>query len=158
MKTTSEAIDLRSKLLTACMHKQQLLIDDFKERIKALTETEGLGNEESYDNSDVAAGSQKTMEINTINSLLEFAETELKVLETIKHNLEKRRRNVSLGAIVFTDRNTFFISASLEHFTVEGNKYLGISTKSPLYSAMEGKKVGDSFEYKDKRYIIKDIF
>lgn len=158
MKTTSETIGLRSKLLSACIHKQELLIEDFKQRIKALTETQGLGNEESYDNADVAAGSQKTMEINTINSLLEFAETELTVLETIKHNLEKRRRKVSLGAIVVTDHNTFFISASLEQFSVDGKKYLGISTKSPLYSVMEGKKIGDSFEYKDKRYTILDIF
>ena len=158
MTPASENISLRSKLLSACINKQQLLIDDFKQRIKALTETEGLGNEESYDNSDVAAGSQKTLEINTINSLLEFAETELLVLETIKQTLDIKRDSVSLGAIVVTNHNTFFISASLEQFSVDGSKYLGISTKSPLYFAMEGKKIGDSFEYKDKRYTIKDIF
>ena len=158
MTPASANISLRSKLLSACINKQQLLIDDFKQRIKALTETEGLGNEELYDNSDVAAGSQKTLEINTINSLLEFAETELLVLETIRQTLDTKRESVSLGAIVVTNYNTFFISASLEQFSVEGSKYLGISTKSPLYFAMDGKKIGDSFEYKDKRYTIKDIF
>ena len=101
---------------------------------------------------------KKTLEINTINSLLEFAETELLVLETIKQTVDTKRDSVSLGAIVVTNHNTFFISASLEQFSVDGSKYLGISTKSPLYFAMEGKKIGDSFEYKDKRYTIKDIF
>ena len=116
MTPASANISLRSKLLSACINKQQLLIDDFKQRIKALTETEGLGNEELYDNSDVAAGSQKTLEINTINSLLEFAETELLVLETIRQTLDTKRESVSLGAIVVTNYNTFFISASLEQF------------------------------------------
>lgn len=43
MITVIEKQGLRKKLIDACIAKQQFLIDDFKDRIKALTESRGLG-------------------------------------------------------------------------------------------------------------------
>lgn len=73
MITATEKQGLRKKLIEACIAKQQFLIDDFKDRIKTLTESHGLGNEESYDNDVVANNSANVSEINTLNHLLEFA-------------------------------------------------------------------------------------
>lgn len=149
---------LRAKLLDACIAKQLFLIDDFKERIRSLTAPEGLGNEELYDSTDQASKSQKAIEINALNELVEFATAELELLEIIRTTQKMKRDRPGLGAIVDTNHGTFFISASLEIFTVEGSIFIGISTKSPLYSAMEGKKKGDSFDYKGTHYKIKGIY
>ena len=155
---TENKQQLRGKLLDACITKQLFVIDDFKERIKSLTETEGLGNEELYDSADQASKSQKAIEINELNELLKFATTELEILKSLRETQQLKRDQPSLGAMIDTDRETFFISASMEQFTVDGRKFIGISTKSPVFSAMEGKEKGDSFYYNGTHYKIKDIY
>ncbi|HEY0745040.1 MAG TPA: hypothetical protein VGD40_26425 [Chryseosolibacter sp.] len=158
MMTTTEKHGLRKKLLDACIAKQQFLIDDFKDRIKALIESDGLGNEEPYDNTDVAVNSSKVAEINTLNDHLAFANAELHALEKLKVTQEVDRSHVSPGAIVVTNHSTFFISVSVEKFMVEGHVYIGISTSSPLYQAMRQKSKGDTFTFNGISYKIKEIF
>lgn len=157
MITTVKTKGLRTKLLDACITKQLFLIDDFKERIKALTESEGIGNEESFDNQDVASNTVRVSEINTLNDLLQFANDELAILENLKTTQDVDRDRVVPGAIVITNHQTFFISASIENFTVEGDVYVGISTNSPIFKNMEGKSKGDTFAVKGLNYRIKDI-
>lgn len=140
------------------MEKQNLLIGDFKDRINSLTETAGLGNEESYDNTELAGQQLKISEINMLNTLLEFANNEMELLENMNLMPTAIQDKAVLGAVVVTNRNTFFISASIESVEVEGQKYFGISTHSPLFLAMSGKAKGDSFAYKGKHYDINDIF
>lgn len=158
MITTVKPKGLRKKLLDACTAKQLLLIDDFKERINALTESEGIGNEESFDNQDVAGNTVRVSEINTLNDLLQFANDELAILENLKKTQDVYRDRVVAGAIVVTNHHTFFISASIENFFVEGHVYIGISTNSPIFKKMEGKSKGDTFSFKELNYTIKDIF
>ena len=43
-------------------------------------------------------------------------------------------------------------------FEVDGEKYIGISTHSPIFQAMSGKSKGDTFSLKQKKYMITDIF
>jgi hypothetical protein len=158
MITAIEKQALPKKLLHACIAKQQFLIDDFKGRIKTLTEVQGLGNEESYDSEDTANNSAKATEINELNNLLEFANSELGILENLKTRLTFPIDRVALGAIVVTNLHTFFVSASLERFQVEGNIYVGISTSSPIYQLMDGKLKGQTFTFKGTEYKIKDVF
>lgn len=158
MITNVKTKGLRKKLLDACIAKQLFLIADFKERIKALTESEGIGNEESFDNQDVASNTVRVSEINTLNDLLQFANDELEILEKLKTTQDIDRDRVVPGAIVVTNHCTFFISASIEKFIVEGHVYIGISTNSPMFKKMEEKSKGDTFSFKGLRYRIKDIF
>lgn len=155
---TMEKRELKKKILDACITKQRSLIDDFKVRIQSLTETVGLGNEEAYDNFEQAANASKISEINALNELLEFANQEMELLQNLKITPDLIPEQASLGAVVVTDRNTFLISASIEDVTVNGKKYIGISTKSPLFQAMHGKSRGETFTYKGIAYKIKEIF
>lgn len=155
--TIEKKQDLRKKLLDACIAKQQFLIDDFKERIRSLTEPGGLGNEEAYDNTDVVANTVKALEINTLSNELQFAQEELALLESMKSKQDIERSQVALGAIVVTNHGTFFISASVEKFTAAGHTYVGISTSSPIFQVMQGKQSGDQFTFKGMTYKIKDI-
>ena len=158
MITTAEKTGLRKKMLDACIAKQNFLMDDFRERIKSLAQSKSAGNEDSYDNADMAANEMAVSEINTLNEQLKFAEAELELLENLRITQDLERNDVSLGAIVVTDHHTFFISASLEKFTTEGRSYVGISTYSPIFLAMDGKRKGDSFTFRGVHYKIKDIF
>jgi hypothetical protein len=158
MTTSIEKTILRRKILETCIRKQQLLIHDFRERIRSLIEAEGLGNEESYDNTILAANQQKITEVNSINEQLEFVNGEMQLLENMRLTQDHLRKTVSLGAVVVTNRTRFFVSASIESFEVEGVVYAGISANSPIFLAMKGKKTGESFRYNKITYKIKDIF
>jgi hypothetical protein len=157
MITTVEKKGLRKKLINACIAKQQFLIDDFKERLRELRSDEALNNQ-PYDTKDIAAQAERTTEINNLNMQIDFANIELDILQTLGRSPEADRDYITPGAIVITNHYTFFISASLEKITVDGHVYIGISTHSPIYKAMEGKIKGDTFTYNNVHYKIKDIF
>lgn len=73
-------------------------------------------------------------------------------------NATKLNQEVSLGAVVFTESQKFFIGVSLGELKLDGDSYFAISGKSPLFKAMEGKAAGESFHFREKQIQIQQIF
>jgi hypothetical protein len=157
MTTTSPTGILRKSILQLCMLKQQSKIDDFRSRIRCLLEPEGLGNEESYDNNSLAGNLQAMAEVNGLNEGLTFANEEMNILMRLEAAPETNHETADLGAIVETDRGTFFVSTALEPFDFEGRTFSGLSAHSPLFRAMHGKKPGEKFWFKGKTYKVTNI-
>jgi hypothetical protein len=158
MITMTQKQGLRKKLLDACICKQQFLIDNLIDRIRALMEGPILSYVESYDSPELDSGELKLKEANRLNAELASANLEMYLLENLRMTEDLNRDRPSPGAIVVTDHHTFFVSASLEKFFAGGHGYVGVSTRSPIYLAMKGKKKGEHFTFKDVDYKIKDIF
>lgn len=158
MTITVDHQETKRHMIAACLLKQQLLISDFKKRILALLESDSQMTDSGYDNADIAAASTRATEINLLNEQLRFAEEELELLERMRNDPEPGRDRVMPGAVVRTNHGTFFISVSIEKFSSDGNDYIGISTKSPLYKAMKGKAARDSFRFNGLRYQIQEIY
>jgi hypothetical protein len=158
MTTISRNTVVRTEMLHACIEKQQLLIDDFKVRIETLLQTEGLGNEEEYDNSEQANTSQRMDEVNSLTKALDFANREMDILNYLEFNVADKHEQPELGAVVITNLNTFFISVSTEQFELDGQTFIGLSVHSPLFQVMREKKKGDTFNYNKITYKIIDIF
>lgn len=157
MITTTEKSTLKKKMLEVCIAKQESLIADFKERIKSLLESR-LGNEESYDNNELSQQSQKNDELETLNRNLQFANDEMKILRQLLSRPEGGFMFVAPGAVVVTNTKTFFVGVSTEQFQVDGESFIGLSTKSPLYSVMKEKKKDQKFSYKGITYKIIDVY
>ena len=158
MKTKIEKATLKKRMLNKCIAKQQSLIGDFKKRIGALLVTEGLGNEESYDNNELSQNSAMIDEATALSQALQFAEDEMKQLWFLQLFPDKVNLIAEQGAAVVTDSGTFYISVSIEQFKVDGETYIGLSVHSPLYLAMKGKAIGEKFTYNGREYFIDDIF
>lgn len=158
MVETKNNILLKQEILDVCTKKQQALIENFKERIKALLDTEGLGNEEPYDTVDQATALQIIPELNTLNEALESAHQKMDLLENLKRSAHEIHVQPSLGAVVVTDKYTFFISSSPEKLKLHDQTYVGISTVSPLFMAMRGKRAGEKFVFNGVTYTINEIF
>jgi len=69
------------------------------------------------------------------------------------------------GAVVVTDKQQFFLSIGAGKFTVDdpasptGMQYcFAISAQTPIYLALKGKAVGDSFIINGITHTIKEIF
>ena len=80
----------------------------------------------------------------------------LTMLKRINPNLESN--TVILGSLVYTDFQNYFISVSLGEITLGNDKFITISTSTPLFQALSGKIKGDKFKFRDKVYTIQEVF
>ena len=158
MKKSEDAVLLKEEILRQCIIKQQLLINDFKSRLEDLKQTQHLGSENNNNNNREDSIRPAFSEVIILREALDFAQEEMRTLNYIKTNPKSTHSTPDLGAIVVTDKATFFISVSIEEFFVNEKRYFGISTKSPIYNAMYKKAVFETFLYAGINYFIKEIF
>ncbi len=150
--------NLKRKILTAGIQKHQLVIEDFRQRIKEMMETDGNVNEEEYDSNVQSQKSETTDKVSLLSDQLRFTDLELGELNNVKSSIDRIHAVVEFGTVVITDTIAFFVSASIEQFSINGKPIFGLSVKSPLYASMKGKRVGDFFKYGTTTYRIEEIF
>lgn len=80
----------------------------------------------------------------------------LKILHRIDQTIHHDR--VEFGVVVITDVQKVFVSIGLGKIIVDSDTYYAISLRVPFFQAMDGKKVGDTFEFRGKKVKILDIF
>lgn len=159
MKTVADRIRLKRRMLECAIAKHQRVIDDFRAGIKELT-----GDDATADNEDsVYAQSGLKVEVadraRQLTDQLRFAIEEMNTLYGLFTRCSMLYEQIELGCVVMTDKRTFFISASIERFDVDGMEVFGISVWSPLYKAMEGMAAGARFTYDNKEtYLIEEVF
>ena len=73
MIPTPEKSWLKKKMPEACIAKQQSIINDFKNRSKTLLGSEGVGNEEQFNNNELSQKAQAPDEVNSLNEVLSLA-------------------------------------------------------------------------------------
>ena len=137
---------LKRKILTAGVQKHQTVIEDFRQRIKEMMETDGNVNEEEYDSNVQSQKSETTDKVSLLSDQLRFAALELEELNKIKSSIDRIHTVVEFGTVVITDTIAFFVSASIEQFSIDGKPIFGLSVKSPLYACMKGKRPGEVFK------------
>ena len=65
---------------------------------------------------------------------------------------------VAPGAVVKTDFHLLYIGVPTRTFEMDGQACIGVSTDSPIYRVIEGKKAGDSFELNGKKHTIEQVW
>lgn len=151
-------IKLKKLLLEEGIKRQQAVINDFQARIKDLLANESNVNEEEFDPSVQAFNAGTTKEVHLITEQLHVANTELEELFKMQSFANIMHHRAERGAIVLTNNGNFFISGSHRSFEVNGDEYIFLSVKSPMFHAMEGKKEGEGFDFRKTEYKIKEVF
>lgn len=77
------------------------------------------------------------------------------VLDRIDH--EKIASVVGFGSVVITNKQKIFVSIGLGKKMIDGTEYFVISGGVPFYKAIEGKKIGDSFEFRGQQFTILEL-
>lgn len=150
-------MEFKRRVLEEAIKKHQSVIDDFREAISNLEVTDTMleGGQDSGGQSKIAESLYT--EVKPLAGQLRFAMEEMKLLNRMILEQKKSDR-VELGSIVVTDKETFFVSASIERFEVDGQPLFGLSTKAPMYKAMNSLVKGDTFTYGGVKYSIREIF
>ena len=141
-------------ILAACIDKQNELIESFSNRIGGM-EDDVMDRNHSASQSDNRSPERIEL-MNAIGLELDFAKREMEFLKNL--DVSKEYEIIEPGAVVETEKMTFYICVSIEEFEVGGSKLFGISTKAPLYLEMNGLKTGDTFSFNKQTYTIKDVY
>ncbi len=148
----------KHRILDAAILQHETVIKDFHARIKEMMVNSGNVNEEEYDIQVQSLRAENAARVNGLSEQLEFANRELELLLRMKSELGGIHDVVQRGSVVNTDKKTFFVSASIERFEMDGIPFFGLSVLSPLYQIMKGKRAGDIFSYGKTKYTILDVF
>lgn len=144
----------KEKILEACINKQEELIYSFEERVK-VSKADAYENDHSASQTESRTAGKVEL-LKTFEKELGFVKVEMDYLKSLKP--EKQNSVVEPGAVVVTNKMTFFIAVSSEKIEVDGQVIFGMSAKAPIYSAMKGLTKGSSFAFNGIEYEILDVY
>ena len=147
----------KREILEAAIRQHETVIADFRDGIKQMMANDGNVNEEEYDLQTQAMNAELSADVDRLAGQLDFANRELEELMRMRQNIDSPHELVQRGSVVVTDRDTFFVSASIERFHVDQRPFFGLSVASPLFQEMKGLKAGDTFSYGKTTYQIQEV-
>lgn len=153
----TEETDKR-RILEAAIRQHETVIADFREGIRQMMVNDGNVNEEEYDLQTQALNAANSADVDRLAGQLNFANRELEELMRMRLHIDQKHHVVQRGSVVVTNRETFFVSSSIERFHHDGRPYFGLSVESPLFKVMKGLKAGDTFSYGKTSYQILDVY
>lgn len=149
-------LEFKQKVLDTAKARQQGLINDFRSRIHEMKKSEMAVNPDEFDDEDRSFNASTSSLVNSLAKELNFLVEEMEFLNRMK--VEDLHQSVSIGSIVKTDRRTFYVSVSIEEFHADGLELYGISSKAPIFEAMKGKKLGETFSFNGEQYRILELY
>jgi hypothetical protein len=154
LKILTEEITLKKRLLEKCLEMQQMAVDTAK---AAMLDAQETANDQPVSMGDKYESFREMMQIDRDMYAQRYDEG-LQLLNTLKKiDPDKTNPIPALGTIVKTDSSVFFVSASLGQVTLDGETYLAISMQSPIFKTMAGKKAGEEFSFRDKKYNVLEV-
>jgi len=145
---------LKQKILDACFEQQNRVIQNLKvvmEEVIDSAEEHGLPKD-LYDSYRNQMMSKREM----------FAKQMLKVNEQVdilrRVDMTRLYDSVRFGAVVITESQRLFIATGIGKIKVEGEEYFVISAMVPFFNAIDGKKAGETFEFRGKKEKVLDVF
>lgn len=151
---TDNKSGIKKQLIDFCIQKQNVTIEAAREamiRVQDSANEETAGGEDKFESFREQCQIDRDMYAKKINESMQG-------LAILKGLTTKLLFEASLGAVIITESQRFFVSIGLGEIVIDGVSYFAISTQSPLYLAMNGKKVGEQYEFRGKRFLIKDVF
>ena len=149
-----EKLTLKLKLIDVCKQKQMDTIGNLR---REMDEHQQMANDygpprDRYD----AFRSQMLRRRDIFAEQLQKANEELIMLDKI--NPKETKTKVEFGAIVYTDKQTLFISTSLGKIEVGDQTFFAVSPAVPIFKVLQGLKTGDSVVFNGNKIVITDIF
>ena len=149
-----DRLKLKQKILDACFEQQTKVMENLKvvmEEVADSAEEYGLPKD-LYDSYRNQMMSKREM----------FAQQLLKITEQVdilrRVDIVRTYTQIRFGAVVITESQHLFIATGIGKVNVEGEEYFVISAMVPFYSAIDGKKAGDSYEFRGKKEKILEVF
>jgi hypothetical protein len=149
-----DRLKLKQKILDACFEQQAKVRENLKvvmEEVADSAEEYGLPKD-LYDSYRNQMMSKREM----------FAQQLLKINEQVdilrRIDMSKTYHQIRFGAVVITESQRLFVAAGIGKIMVDDDEYFVISAMVPFYTAIDGKKPGDTYEFRGKKEKILEVF
>lgn len=145
---------VKKNIIKSCIELLEKNIKTSKDRIQEIIQTANdyEGDHDMFDPFKEDMMKKKDVQVKQMEKFLE----DLKLVKKV--DPERISDKVEFGAVVITDKQKMFVSAALGKITVDNESVYAISTQVPVYNAMKGLKIGDTFTINNNSFIIKDVF
>lgn len=147
------AID-KQKLYDACLEQQIKEVENFETRVKTLKTDINSHNQSASQTEERKAGQIELLR--NYEQELTFSKMEMTQLQSLNPAVASNK--VEPGAVVMTKKLNFYISIPTDKIEIDGETFIGISTKAPIYTEMQNKKEGESFTFNETTYTISAIY
>jgi hypothetical protein len=149
-----DRLNLKQKILDACFEQQSKVTQNLKivmEEVADSAEEYGLPKDlyDSYRNQMMSKRDMFAQQILKINEQVD-------ILRRI--DMTKIYNQIRFGAVVITESQRLFVAAGIGKIMAEGEEYFVISAMVPFYNAIDGKKAGDTYEFRGKKEKILEVF
>lgn len=134
--------------------QQENIIRELAEKVEMTHSMVDVDEDDTHDPDDYSHQYESGEMEQLIKVQLNKAKGNMERLKTIDFG---EKDTVTPGALVQTPRFNFFIGFATVPFDVDGKHIVGISTESPIYSIMNGRKEGDKFSFSGINYEISKI-
>ena len=114
-----------------------------------------LDDREQHDNDDIADAVAEADLASAFDHPVHTHQAKLAAIDELDFALTD---TVRPGAVVVFNGRHFVVSVSTTRFDCEGQTYMGISTQSPVYKAIDGLQAGDSFTLNGRQFELDDVF
>lgn len=146
---------MKEEIKNKLIELQKKMIAEFEEKVQDVHSMVDIDEEDTHDPEDFSHQYEAGEMEQLVKSQLFRAKEKLSDLQNMSVEASSV---VESGALVETDKRNFVIGFSSTPFEIDGKEFVGISQGAPIYAAMDGKKVGESFEVSGTNYAIKNIY
>lgn len=147
-------MNIKQELLQVCIDYVNKRIFNYKlemDTIKDSIENNDKGNSEDDD-----SGNGKLL--NDLEKNAQHLNDATKMMDTLKQiNPKIQNESGTLGSIVYTQTNVFFLSVSVGKIEFDGSSYFAISLQSPIGALLKNKTKGEHINFNGTAYTITNI-
>jgi len=150
-----DKLDLKRKLFDACIDTQKEIVKTARE---AMMEAQENANSEEGSPEEMTESYREQMHQTRDMYAIKWrnSQNDLELLESVP--ALDLKPVIEPGAVVKTNAQHFFIAIGMNKVVLDGETFFPISTSAPIFQAMVGLKNGDSFQFRDRKYEIRDVF
>lgn len=147
-------MSIKQELLQVCMDYVNKRIYSYKLEMDTIKDS--IENNDKGSSEDDDSGNGKLL--NDLEKNAQHLNDATKMLETLKQiNPKIQNESGTLGSIVFTQTNTFFLSVSVGKIEFDNSSYFAISLQSPIGMLLKNKTKGDQINFNGTLYTITNI-
>lgn len=144
----------RKDIIKSIIEEQDKLIDNLNNSVNRYTVASDIDEESTHDPEDFSQQTQaKDMQLR-YEKLRNDAQQQLNFLHS---EINEVHDKIEAGSLIETDKNYFFVGASVPLFEVNEKEVIVLSEEAPVFQELKDKSVGDMVKVGDEKYTITSI-
>jgi peroxiredoxin/transcription elongation GreA/GreB family factor len=144
----------KAKLRAMILQLETLSIAESRDLYQSHLDTARLDLSEPNDQGQRSQQEQSAVEAQAFEDQSHLHQKHRNVIEALPLG---RTAVVQPGAVVNVNNRYFVIAVPTQMISIDGIDIIGISIESPLYEAMAGLGAGETFEFRQKTFVVTDV-